>query len=260
MDLLVEAELRRAASRPGCVLCRVGEDAALRYIRTVLHEGATDAATLSRLDRSWGFCRRHAWQLLGHEWGAMGDSLGTATVSEGLVDAATHLLDTCLASRSELRRRRGRAHAALEGLTRALAPAQPCPTCQAQGDHEEYAARVLVHSLDDPKWRQQFAASAGLCLSHLRAALAAVDDGERVEWLIEDARRRLRELLLDLEEYGRKHDYRFSEERYGREFDAALRAVEMLAGSWFDVPPRPRPVADRAGRMARVKDGGEDDG
>ena len=53
MDLLVEGELRRAANRPGCVLCRVGEDAALHYLRTALNEGLTDAALLVRLDRSW---------------------------------------------------------------------------------------------------------------------------------------------------------------------------------------------------------------
>jgi hypothetical protein len=33
MDLLVEAELSRAAGQPGCPLCRIGEEAAVRYLQ-----------------------------------------------------------------------------------------------------------------------------------------------------------------------------------------------------------------------------------
>jgi len=80
MDLSVEAELRRAAGHSGCVLGRLGEEAAVRYLRTVLGEGTADGATQARPGRSGGFCGRHAWQFLGLEWRDMQDSFGWALI------------------------------------------------------------------------------------------------------------------------------------------------------------------------------------
>jgi hypothetical protein len=254
MDLLVEAELRDAAARPGCSLCRVGEEAAQRYLRYVLHEGVNDGATRIRLDRSWGFCRRHAWHFLGLEWGSMHDSLGMATLSEGLVDAAGDILDAFLDAPPPRSRARGAGRAPLEGLARALEPAESCRACQVQAEHESYAATVLARTLEDPGWRQRFIESDGLCLVHFRAVVLTEESPERLRWLIEDYRRRLRELRSDLEEYARKHDYRFSQERYGREADVAVRATETLSGSWFDLPRRPRVGVEPERGVAKTKE------
>lgn len=255
MDLLIEAALRRAAASSGCLLCRVGEEAAVRYLRTVLGEGVNDGAIQCRLHQSWGFCRRHAWQFLGLEWDVVNDSLGTATLAEGLVEAAANLLDSHLANGNGERRKKAAARTAIQNLARALTPVEPCPACRVQTEQEDYALTVLVHVLDDPGWRERFEASPGLCLPHLRVALATSDATARADWLVADSRRRLRELQLDLEEYGRKHDYRFSQDRYGPEFDAPLRAVGILAGSWFDLPRRPRPTTERTPSEARVNEG-----
>jgi hypothetical protein len=260
MDLLVESALKRAARQPGCVLCRVGEEAAARYLSSVLGEGTTDPATRGRLDRSWGFCRRHAWHFLGLEWERMRDSLGTATLSETLVEGAENLLKTYLEAQALYGQRSRSAVAALDGLTRAMTPAEACPACQVQAEHEGYAAKVLVRALGDPEWRKDFSASDGLCLHHLRRALAGEEAPQDVQWLVEDQRRRLHEIRADLEEYGRKHDYRFSHEAFGREVAAAIRATEALAGSWFNLPHRPRPAPERERGAAGLKQGGHDNG
>jgi len=258
MDLLVEAELTRAAGQPGCLLCRVVEEAALRYLRSGLHEGVNDAGTRARLDRSWGFCRRHAWHFLGLEWESMHDSLGTATLSEGLVEAAEEILDAFLDVGPSPSQRRRAARAPLEGLARALAPTELCPACQVQAEHERYAATVLVRTLENPGWQQRFVESDGLCLVHFRGAVLGEETPERLRWLIEDHRRRLHALRLDLEEYGRKHDYRFNHERYGREADVAVRATAALAGSWVDLPRRPSTRVEPEGGVAQLnkKEGG----
>lgn len=255
MDLLVEAELRRAATEPGCLLCRIGEEAAVRYLRSVLHEGVNDGGTRASLDRAWGFCRRHAWYFLGLEWQTMHDSLSMATLGESLVEAAEDILDAFLDA-APLRQGKRAARASLEELARALAPAKPCAACQAQAEHEGYVATVLVSTLDDSGWRQRFLGSDGLCLLHFRSAIAVADTPERLRWLIGDQRRRLRELRSDLEEYGRKHDYRFSHEESGREADAAVRAARALAGSWFDVPRGPRPAVGPVGETAQTREEG----
>jgi len=260
MDLLVEAALRRAAGQLGCVLCRVGEEAAERYLGSVLGEGTNDPATRSRLDRSWGFCRRHAWHFLGLEWERMRDSLGMATLSETLVEGAENLLKTYLEAQSLYGQRKRAAGAALDALTRALTPAEPCPACDVQAEHEGYAAKVLVRALGDPDWRGRFTASDGLCLHHLRRALVSEEAPQDVQWLVEDQRRRLHEIRSDLEEYGRKHDYRFSHEPYGREVSAAIRATNALAGSWFNLPRRPRSIPEKERGQAGLKQGGHDNG
>ena len=76
-------------------------------------------------------------------------------------------------------------------------------------------------------------------MSHLRNALTGRAAPDGLRWIVEDHRRRLQQLLADLGEYIRKHDYRFSHEPYGPERDAVVRATDTLAGSWFDLPRRP---------------------
>lgn len=216
----------------------------MRYLRTVLGEGTTDGATRARLGRSWGFCARHAWQFLGLEWGNMQDSLGAATILEGLVEAAEKTIAALLDVGGELARPKGWRRAVVERLVPALEPAGLCPACRVQADHEAYAATVLVRNLNEPEWRRRLADSDGLCLRHCREALRAAETPERLRWLLEEQRRRLHGLKAELEEHGRKHDYRFSHERYGKEGDVAVRATDALAGSWFRLPRRPRAVAE----------------
>jgi hypothetical protein len=137
-------------------------------------------------------------------------------------------------------------------------PSMDLLACQVHADHEGYAATVLVRTLEDPGWRQRFLESDGLCLLHFRRALGVGETSERLRWLIEDERRRLQKLRLDLEEYGRKRDYRFRHEEAGREADAAVRAAEALAGSWFDLPRRPHPGREPVGETAQTSKEGND--
>ena len=260
MDLLVEAALKRAVMAPGCPICRVGEEAVQHYLRFVLHESVNDLATRSLVGAAWGFCRGHAWHFLRFEWETFKDGTGTATIAEGLIETAEHLLDRYLASagsnsRSTLKQKeRGE----IRRLLRKLTPTGPCPACDIQKQREAYALTVLQAVLSDPEWRERFSDSDGLCLAHLRLALDQQGRAESVRWLIEDQSRRLKELKAHLGEYLRKHSYQFRHEPYGRERDAAVRATAALAGSWFELPGGPTPRLEAAGLAERK--GGEDHG
>jgi hypothetical protein len=255
MDLLVEAELKTALAAEGCPICRVGEEAASRYIRFTLHEGVNDPATRGRLASTWGFCRHHAWHFLRLEWGAMQGGLGTATITEALLETAEQLLGDDLGVQivGVSRRRR---RVSVEKLVRSPTPSGACPACDVQARHEGYALTVALAVLEDEPWQQRFRDSDGLCLSHLREALTRGDAPNRVRWIVEDRRRRLRGLLADPEEYIRKHDYRFSHEPYGPERDAFVRAVAALAGSWFDLPGRSPDHARKEAEQSRAQEGG----
>lgn len=256
MDLLVEAELKRALAVAGCPLCRAGEDGVERYLRFILHEFVNDPATRSRLADAWGFCRRHAWHFLRLEWATMRDGLSTAVISEALVKSAEEVLDGYLRDAAPAARGKRGMRAKLEKLLRALTPTGVCPACDLQARHEAYTLTVLLTVLEEAAWRERLSRSDGLCLFHLRRALAGKEAGDRVQWIVEDHRRRLRELLTDLEEYIRKHDYRFSHEPYGQERDAMVRGTAALAGSWFDLP---HPPQAGGGKEAERVEAGEEE-
>lgn len=260
MDLLVEAELKRALGARGCSICRVGEEAARRYLRFTLHESVNDPATRARLAAAWGFCRRHAWHFLRWEEVTMRDGLGTAILAEALLRTAKELLEAHTRVPSVEGRRKKGAQAALEKLVRDLTPAGECPACHVQGQHEAYALTVALAGLEGEAWRERLAASDGLCLAHLRHALTSGTAPDRLRWLVEDHRRRSHELLADLEAYIRKHDYRFSHEPYGRERDVTQRATATLAGSWFDLPRRFAERDRSHGERVRAEEEGDHHG
>lgn len=191
MDLLIEAELKRALAAPGCPICRVGEEAMSRYLRFVLHESVNDSATRSRLAAAWGFCRRHAWHFLRLEWQSVRDGLGTAIISEALLKTAAEILAE---------------HTSVERTVKGLTPTGKCPACELQTRHEAYALTVALACLGEEAWRERFRRSDGLCLPHLRAALDRREADEPVRWIVRDHQARLRRLVADLEAYIRLPD------------------------------------------------------
>lgn len=256
MDLLVEAELKHALAAAGCPLCRTGEEAVQRYLRFILHESVNDPATRSRLARAWGFCRRHAWHFLGLEWTTKRDGLSTANLSEAFIQSVEEILDAYLRDPTPEAGGKRKVRAKAEKVVRALTPSGQCPACELQARHEAYALTVLLRALEQPAWRERFSRSDGFCLVHLRSALNREDACPHARWIVEDHRRRFRDLLRDLEEYMRKHDYRFSHEPYGRERDVTFRATEALAGTWFDLPRRPPAGDGREADDVEAKGGG----
>ena len=74
------------------------------------------------------------------------------------------------------------------------------------------------------------AASDGLCLPHLRRALELVRTESAFESLLAVTRERLLELQSELDEFIRKHDYRFQSEGFDSEGDSWLRAIGIICG------------------------------
>jgi hypothetical protein len=240
MDVLVEVELKDALALPGCGLCRIGEGAARRYLRFLLHESVNDVAVRARLIAAWGFCRRHAWHFLRFEAESMHDGLSTATLGEGLIEAVQHALGTSPAPHGNGRPGKRERRRRLQALRQALAPQAGCPACDQQRQAETYSVSVLTKLLTDVAWRERVATSEGLCVPHLRLAVTEAESEaiDQIDWLLDDHRRRLARLLGDLKEYIRKHDYRFADEPPGAEADAFRRATALLAGLWFELPGR----------------------
>jgi hypothetical protein len=231
-----ENRLLEALRGPGCALCALRHEAVDRYLDTLLYEHVNDSGLRQALARSRGFCRDHAWMLIG-----FGDSLGTALLYR---DQVAHALrDVQQAAREGRRpgRRLWRGHAASPAaVLRTLRSGAPCPACAIALDAETRYLTLLLAALDDPEMRRALERSSFLCLPHLMRALDLARSADQSTALLEMAEGVLRRLHGELTELIRKRDYRFAHEPRGQEQTSWVRAVAHLVGWWRQPSARGR--------------------
>jgi hypothetical protein len=228
-------QLREALQQPGCALCRLEAAAVERFLDGLLYAQVNDPESRDRIRRARGFCPEHTWQLL-----RPGASLGIAILTHDVLSSLLKVLEAGefeALPRLSMRRvqealDRAQPTSATAALLAALAPQGECPAChQARSMRQVYLGTLLEDLLGSDGLLAHFEASDGLCLPHLRAALARITDPEVFEALLSAQRAIWRRLAEDLGEFIRKTDYRFRDEPRGVEGDAWLRAVAALAGS-----------------------------
>ena len=96
---------------------------------------------------------------------------------------------------------------------------------------DEWILKVLVESIQKPELSEAVRQSSGVCLPHLRQSLGMKASAEARQILLELAAQRWQELRAELAEFIRKNDYRFSQEGFGEECDAWLRASAVITGN-----------------------------
>jgi hypothetical protein len=238
-------EVLDALDRPGCALCRLATRSVLEYFASLGHEQVNDVTLRDELRAANGFCPRHAW--LFHE--SSGNRLGVAIVYRDLLH---HAVERGLGGGEGLDlgglgQKLGRLlHA---GKAHCPAPAAACTACHFERDAEERYASAFVDQLGESNLRERYARSAGFCLPHLSRALTREGRAADRAWLRANAEQRMRSLIGELDEYIRKHDYRFRHEGFGDEKDAPERAVARLVGSNNIIP---EPPLFRTGGSARL--------
>ena len=236
--------LVESLKKPGCAICRVTKYKVHGYLDALLYENVNDTGTQVMLRGAHGFCHKHAW-----EAATLRDAFGLAilyrdvitTVGKDLKQARDGVPD---AARSLLRQDPAPPG---QATARRLTAPGPCPACTVEADVADTSLTMLVQHLDDTDMGQAFAASQGLCLPHLRRAMAFAQDAHVVEVLLAKQARVLDGLAGELWEFIRKHDYRFSKEGLGAERDAYLRAIAILVGAADDdLPDVSIPTPDQA--------------
>ena len=119
----------------------------------------------------------------------------------------------------------------IEKMLTALTPRKHCPVCEHRDETTHSTLAVFVEELETPEMTDALQASEGLCLPHLRLALERVKDTSACETLLTIHRQKLESLRAELEEFIRKNDYQAIKEGFGKEGDAWLRAIGMVAGN-----------------------------
>lgn len=253
---LAEAELKAAFRQEGCPICRLRREAERRYLFHLLWENVNDLSTRTRLVHSSGFCATHTWELLHMELQQFGDALGNGILYEDLlwrVAGALRELALRLHRQKPSRRRRRwwpwRRQGAPLAWPVGLAPGASCPVCAQGAEAERRTAGWLVQGCADEDFRAAYANSQGLCLTHLRQALAeaARTSPEMAAYLAEDAAMRLAALQQDLGEYLRKRAWQHRHEAITTEEARAPRRAAGFFGGLDPLQGKPEGAAPPAG-------------
>ena len=204
-----------ACRAKGCPICRLEQQGVERYLDQQFYENVNSPKWREHLRGSLGFCHEHAW--LGVDQ-RLGDALGYSIIYRDLVNSVLKQLETAPA-----RNKSGK-------IQDTLAPRKHCPVCE-QRDHITHTyLKVLAEELKTPEMISALQQSDGLCLPHLRMALAQVRDETARGQLIQIQRQKLEGLRAELDEFIRKNDYQAAQEGFGSEGDAWLRSIGMIVG------------------------------
>jgi len=215
-------EIEQALTQEGCCICRVSLKGIQRYLDGLLYENVNDPGVRQHTTAALGFCNRHAWQMRAMN----GGSLGLALLHRDALKQWQKQIDRVHKPNegSDLQRYR-------EEVARANESKEPCPACQKQAEIEKRYIATLLESLGDAAFIESFRQSSGLCRPHLGKAIAAVNQTEALDALIDAQTRVNRRLAEELDEFIRKNDYRFTGEGFGTEGDSWIRAIARLSGA-----------------------------
>jgi len=217
-------ELVDAQAQAGCPICRLVYKACDRFLDAILYEATLDPKVRLELKHSHGFCPEHVEMMRAKP----GRALGVALIYRDALRMLTEALDAAPRQPSSLRERLG---ARTKGRdVRALEPDQPCPACKIKESAAADYISLLLDHLDDETLYAAYAAGDGLCLPHLRQAVARVKEPETLRRLVEPQVERYKAMLIDLDEYIRKRDHRFRNEPMGPEGDVWLRVMNAITG------------------------------
>lgn len=213
-------ELQTALGEPGCAICALTGRTLERYFAGLVYERVNDTELRAAIRRAYGFCAAHGAMLR-----AARSALGAAIIQRDVLRAAAAALAAAQPDRPGPGWR-----AALLGQRRAgpvAEPAGPCPACALADSAAADWVELLARQYDG--LRPHFQASPGLCLEHLRAALAH-PAGEQAQALRDDQLAIWARLEAELATFIDNHDYQLAREAVGPERDAYARAIALLSG------------------------------
>lgn len=233
MPDLTTYKILEACHQPGCPVCRLEQQSVAHYLDSQFYENVNSPKWRDRLNASLGFCHEHAWLTADQH---LGDALGFAIIYGDVIHTVLNRLKDKSRPRatrhwtSLLQRFPEKARSLVERMLYAFTPQKPCPACQHRDETTQHILSVLIQALKTEEMIEAMGGSEGLCLPHLRLALEHASDPEVAEKLLSIQQAKLEMLESELAEFIRKNDYRFKSEGFGKEGDAWLRTVGLIAG------------------------------
>lgn len=231
-----------SAMRQGCPLCVLVERAERKAIDHFLYDQVNDIRQRDALRASRGMCLPHTEML------AQGRSaLGVAILSRDILRTMTAELEAEAAGRKERESAVAKPLALFaslgaqvgQKLADRIGPQAGCPMCAERPRLEAPLIAGLLHNLRDAAFAAAFGGSGGLCRVHLANALRAAGAADARDLAARQAAI-WRGLEAVLDEFIRKHDYRFQEPLLDAERDVWRRALQASSG-WYEPETGERP-------------------
>jgi hypothetical protein len=239
-------DLLEAMGKRACPLCVLVERIERRAVDLFLYDQVNDISRRDALRASRGLCREHTAML------AEGRSaLGVAIVSRDVLRAMTAELENYRGERREgesdsappqpsaisassavksfLSSALGKGSAQLAAR---VGPQAPCPMCAERPRVEAPLIGGLLRNFGDAEFAAAFEDCGGLCRVHLANTLRAADPSSARALAARQAKA-WRRLEAELDEFIRKHDYRFQGEVLDLERDVWRRALRLTSG-WYE--------------------------
>jgi len=214
-------ELIETFPRRGCAICNLLHDKVEKYLDHLLYERVTKPSTHDIFRASRGLCAGHGDLLLSTKGSALGISiLYRTSLKAGLAG----LSDPGSGRGTGIGRRLG-------GSTQMpLAPTGACPACQQMLEAEEMLIDTLWSFAGDDRLIDAYRSSDGLCLPHVRWLMEAVTSTAVRDRLTRIQAAHWQALLVELETFIEKHDYRRAQDEIGEEGDSWRRVVRLISG------------------------------
>jgi hypothetical protein len=224
-----------ACRESGCPVCRLEQHSVERYLDSQFYENVNSPAWRDQLRASLGFCHEHAWLGVNKR---LGDALGFSIIYHDIVNSLLHRMEdhnkntrSAPRGRSWLGQIPEAVRDQMERLRAVFTPRKRCPVCEHRAETTRNVLSALVETLPTQEMTDALQTSDGLCLPHLKATLDHLPDAVLYEKLLNLQRAKLEQLKAELAEFIRKNDYQVIKEGFGKEGDAWLRAISMVAGS-----------------------------
>jgi hypothetical protein len=207
-----------------CPICTAQAQTLFAFFATWQYTLATDAAAQHAFAAEHGFCPVHTWQF--QEMASpQGISDGYAPLIEALAVQLARLLE------------HPPVHPAAS-LSAFIANPATCPACRVVRETAADQIEQLLVRLVTAEGREDYTASAGLCLPHVQETLVRVEDssdgtgeGRTVsEFLLREQVQRLENLAEDLRSYTLKRDALRRGLLHREEANAWRRALVQLVG------------------------------
>jgi hypothetical protein len=104
---------------------------------------------------------------------------------------------------------------------------------------------ILLDYISEEDFGGKFSRSPGICFPHLTIAIEKYPGHRNLGLLIQRQMKKWESLKAELEEFIRKHDYKYAHEPRGAESDSWKRALEMIAGEREIFPNQVRRETER---------------
>jgi hypothetical protein len=213
--------LEEALKNPGCPVCRLEHEAAIQSIDSFLWENTNDPVVRKPINDAYGFCPQHTRLLVAKEMMTSGPVLGVNIIYALLAKNVSQDLQ-------EIRHKGGgitgwRTRSSKPGIFSAgkhqplLAPASRCPVCVLTEESGNNVLATLFEILDakEARFIDAYQHSSGLCLQHLRNGLEQQRNHHAFAagFLIDDTVKRLDAQRAQMQEYLRKHNWEYRDEK-----------------------------------------------